>query len=79
MSATVIWEGTGEELLTQASKLRHYDRLQIATLEAGDDDVFARLEKRGVTWKRGIPVFPPEQDYTPPTIEQVQAWLNDED
>ncbi len=78
MEPAVILEGTGEELLARADEWKHRQNLSIVDNEP-QDDVFTRLAKRGVTWEKGIPVFPPEGDYVSPTIEQVKAWVDDEE
>jgi hypothetical protein len=82
--AKVLMRGTGAELLANADKWKDCRNLELIEVlphqaDAQQEDIFTRLEKRGVVWKDGVPLFPVKEGYVAPTLEQVKAWMDDED
>lgn len=78
METTVLLKGSGEKLLAHAEEWKHRQNLELVEVTP-KEDIFARLRKQGVVWKKGIPMFPVKEGYIPPTMEQVKAWMDDED
>ncbi len=78
MEPTVIWKGSGEELLAHADEWKYRQNLELIEVEQCED-AMTRLDKMGGTWKDGIPLFPPKEGHVPATIEQIRAWRDDEE
>jgi hypothetical protein len=77
MKPALILGGSGEDLLAQAERWRHYPHLKLFAIETEDTDYIARLPA-DVVWSGGIPLFPTSGRTEPITTEMIKEWLEEE-